>query len=172
MRSKLRIRLTREFALEAERYHAYGILFLLLISCFQQGSWCCYLILDARCWILDDHLNLPINQNVIEYRESTTTRKAGGLDFRAKAGKTKARQCFIVVVKKTCCYTHVFFYNHLCHSECFFERRYKRCGCNPPQADLKTTNQDSGKISIEMAKFQRGTRYDGLVLQTKTYFKA
>jgi hypothetical protein len=41
---------------------------------------------------------------------STTTRKAGGINSRIEAGNKKAHPCF------------------------------NRCGCNPPQADLKMTN--------------------------------
>jgi hypothetical protein len=97
----------------------------------------------------------PALNDQINIIGSTTTRKAGGLDLCASGvlarlgrvsrlygrGKTKARQCFIVVVKKTFRYSNVFSYNHLYQPECFYEKRYKRCGCNPPQADLKTTNQ-------------------------------
>jgi hypothetical protein len=32
---------------------------------------------------------------------------------------------FIVVVKKTFRYSNVFFYNHLYHPECIYEKRYK-----------------------------------------------
>jgi len=50
-------------------------------------------------------------KGLVVRRESTTTRKTGGVDFPALwPGKTKARQCF------------------------------NRWGCNPPQADLETTN--------------------------------
>lgn len=34
--------------------------------------------------------------------KSTATRRAGGLDFRPQAGKTKARQCFIVALVTGC----------------------------------------------------------------------
>jgi hypothetical protein len=60
--------------------------------------------------------------------ESTTTRKAGGLDFRPEAGKIKARQCF------------------------------NRCGCNRVQSTRFENNQSGPDYQRQMEKLNNKHR--------------
>ena len=55
--------------------------------------------MQGACKIL---VRIELAVAIATSEESTNTRKAGGLDFRPKSGKTKARRALIVAVVTGC----------------------------------------------------------------------